>query len=172
MATAFTEADLERWRPLVKHVAGKLIALVPAADFDDLVQDGMIRVWRSPYDGRVPIASWVRHMAYYGMLDGLRAQWGSRRWREQPVSLSTPYEMDPDITLADTLVDPGPSPDERVETRRQLALLHSLPVRESAALIGNAAGISLLELAEVFGVTESRMSQLCTRGRKRLALAA
>jgi RNA polymerase sigma factor for flagellar operon FliA len=78
------------------------------------------------------------------------------------------------LTVADVLTDEDPLPDELVVMREDAARLHAaiarLPPREQFAIRATwFLGMTTDEIADVLGVTRSRVSQICSKAMERLA---
>lgn len=91
---------------------------------------------------------------------------------EQPLA-RTRGEADP-LTLGDIVVDAEPLPDELVEAREEAERLHAaidkLTSQEAFIIRATWFGdMTLQDVGEIFGVTQSRISQIRARALKDLA---
>lgn len=148
-------------------------------DQEDLIQAGCLagikaaRRWK-PEMG-YECEAWVSLAARTGIIDELRRAAGGRhataaKRRAVHVSIDAPLDGEADFTLADLL--PAPNRDEAAEVERvaalALVLMEGIPVREKLALKAYAALGSMAEAARYFGVSESRIFQLISKGGERL----
>jgi RNA polymerase sigma factor FliA len=95
-----------------------------------------------------------------------------------PASLATPLQGQPpfgeQLTVADVVPDEDPLPDELVVMREDAARLHAaiaqLPARQQFAIRATwFMGMTSEEVADVLGVTRSRVSQIRSKAMQSLA---
>jgi RNA polymerase sigma factor for flagellar operon FliA len=130
--------------------------LPPQVHADDLFAAGLVGAWRAleRYDGRMSFWAYFQKRIHYAMIDELRrTQWAPRR-TPQP-------EFDRTYPLHDAL-DPKPVNGQRIEAEDELhSRKRKLDAREKAVLLLHfREGMTLKQIAAVFGISESRMCQL------------
>ncbi len=136
------------------------------ADAEDLVQDTLLRAWRSidSFDGRYPRA-WLLTILRNAHINGHR--------RRRPVLLDDPdrtfeHHHDPDgdsVSAEDTVVDQ--LFDHRVE-----AAVRALPDKfREVLLLVDVNGLSYASAAAALGVPEGTVMSRLHRARKRVRVA-
>lgn len=150
-------------------------------DVEDLVQDGFVGLLQAvrrfdPTRG-VSFSDYADSRVRGAILDGLRSRrlgrWSPHRDRREAsfVSLESAARR-----IRGTLADDRPTPDRVLENRERsdlLALgLSELPPRERLVLsLHYAEKVNLKQIGARLGVTESRISQLCSQAARRLRRA-
>ena len=165
-----------RHLPLVRSVASQF--RVPAADVDDLCSAGTIGLIEAAdrYDGGrgVPFGAFAYQRIRGAIIDELRRACAPGRTlvREHdpyPVALDAPLTRSDEATLLDVTANPrSPDPSTCAELEELLAAIEALPAREREMLALNTAGHTVREIAEIYGCTSARASQLLSRARDRL----
>jgi RNA polymerase sigma-70 factor (ECF subfamily) len=157
-----------------------------AHDAEDLVQETMLRAWRSyaGFQGRASLRTWLYRIATSACLRALE----NRRRRPLPSGLSGPAEG-PDVTVGAAMPEVGwlqPMPDtmfgtdpasivaSRAGMRLALiAALQYLPARQRAVLIlRDVLGWRASEVAELLGISAAAVNSLSQRARAGLERAA
>jgi RNA polymerase sigma-70 factor (ECF subfamily) len=158
-----------------------------AHDAEDLVQETMLRAWRSyaGFEGRSSLRTWLYRIATSACLRALE----NRGRRPLPSGLGGPAE-DPDAAVGaaspevgwlqpmpDALfgtADPASIVDSRAGMRLALiAALQYLPARQRAVLIlREVLGWRASEVAELLGVSATAVNSLLQRARAGLEQAA
>jgi RNA polymerase sigma-70 factor, ECF subfamily len=147
-------------------------------DAEDLLQETLLRAWRSAdsYDaGRASLRTWLYRIATNACLNALE----SRRARPLPSGIGERFE-DPDAAFAPGLevpwlmplpADPAATAVERSRLRLALvAALQLLPARQRAALIlGEVLDVPAAEVADALGMTTAAVNSARQRARARLA---
>lgn len=77
-----------------------------------------------------------------------------------------------DVTWGDQIADPRADLDQARWKTEALALLEPLPARERKIMVQLALGETMQEIADREGVSESRISQIASRARQRIQVAA
>jgi RNA polymerase sigma factor for flagellar operon FliA len=86
-----------------------------------------------------------------------------------PLSLEAPIVEKGGLTLLDVTVDPfSPEPDTCAVLAELLEAFESLPRRERGMLGLHTGGLTVAEIAGIYGCSESRASQLLAQARFRL----
>lgn len=131
------------------------------AQMEDLAQAGVIRAWEAGATKDHDIAFAARA----GVIDEFRKLYG-RRPDKQAFNLGR-------VSLADVEYKLSSEDDYQVDAE---AVLSMLPKRERAIVVRRVQGYPMAEIGREFGVSESRISQLLDRSRRRIrharALAA
>jgi RNA polymerase sigma-70 factor (ECF subfamily) len=150
-------------------------------DAEDLVQEAMLRGWRS-YDGfrgEASVRTWLYRIATNAFLSG------KRRRRHLPSDLGPPATdvsldalLDEEVAwlepLPDALVAVDPDPERKVVAGESLRLaltaaLQRLPPRQrSALLLREALDYSAAEIGEVLGISGPAAKSLLQRARATL----
>lgn len=145
--------------PVLLRVAATMTGQV--ADAEDLVQDTLLRAWRSldGFDGRHPRA-WL--------LTILRHAEINRHRRRRPELL-----VDPDEPAERHLAAAEPSAEQVVLNRAfdavvEAALLELPAGMRQAVLLVDAAGLSYAETSAILGVPEGTVTSRLHRARKRI----
>ena len=146
------------------------LSLVRPADADDVAQEAFIRAFRNLDLLADPsrFGVWLRRITFGVAIDHVRAD-------RTPSTSIVPLEgaenpMDSGVGL----VDPGPSPLERVEhgevVSRVLAALERLPARYRVPLtLYHIDGLTHAKVARTLGVPETTVRSLVARARRKLA---
>lgn len=173
----------ERWLrehalPIVRSVAGAVARGGGwAADYDDLVQEGLLAVWREGVTDPKLVAVCARRR----MIDAQRRSYGrsgsvkhAGHWAER--SLDTRVGERGDLPLHDRV---GVDDDgfEWVEAEMMIALAERaresglLAPREREVLVRQSKGETLRAIGESWGVTEGRACQVSMAARRKVAAA-
>jgi RNA polymerase sigma factor (sigma-70 family) len=161
--------------PLIGRVARAFIRRMPAIEFDDAVQVLSIVAWRvllSP-DEVEDVDDAIVAFGYRRLIDEMRTgrhlgtltRSQMRIAGRPPFSLNTPISGEDDETeFIELLADPD-DPYAAIADESEIAdALNSLPERLHLVVwLRFFEGMKLAEIAELFEVTESRISQLVTR---------
>ena len=142
-------------RPRLHRYCARMVG--SAIDGEDVVQDALARAAAAlPGAGRIERPeSWLFRIAHNAALDALR------RRRRQPA-----VGADADL---DELPDAGAAADSRVTAAAGLATLLRLPVAQrSCVVLTDVLGHSLVEAAEILGVSVPSVKAALNRGRTRL----
>jgi len=155
---------------------------------DDLVQETLLKAWRgrSQFDGRGAPRGWLHAIATNACLNAIKARSSARRILEEPARPPTEgraaagpaaelswLEPYPDTELPD-LVDGGPGPEARYETREAVRLafvaaIQLLPPRQRAALLlCDVLGWSVIETAQLLGGSTASVNSALQRARATL----
>ncbi|MGQ0826531.1 MAG: RNA polymerase sigma factor [Actinomycetota bacterium] len=133
------------------------------ADAEDLVQDTMLRAFRSVerFDGRHPRA-WLLTIMRNAQVNRVR--------RRRPGLLDRPDEV---FDRSAAMADPAPGPEEQVMDRRFEAVVEdayaALPEKFRAVVdLVDIAGVSYEEAAAVLEILEGTVMSRLHRGRKRM----
>ena len=156
---------------LLQRIGGKTPVL---ADSDDLFSAGCVALVKAAdeHDGRSSFATFAWRCIWAAMIDELRRHGPIKRngeRRPKCLSFSAELRVSDDgapLTLADVVPAPGASVEEQVEAREALAEVYELPPLRREALLRRGIGESLQEIAESWGVTPGRVSQIITDYRK------
>jgi RNA polymerase sigma factor (sigma-70 family) len=149
-------------------------------DQEDLVADGYLGLAKAArrYDPSrgVPFTAFARHYVRGAIVDTIRAlvrrhHLGDGVYADVRGFSDLTPETDPG---AYDPPDPGPTPDEAIESRERLRALATLPERERIALIRTVVdGNTAADVAEELGVSPNRVYTLVhdgsARGRRRAA---
>jgi RNA polymerase sigma-70 factor, ECF subfamily len=153
------------------------------ADAEDLVQDTLLRAWRSraTYSGDAPLRHWLMRIATNACLNALDRQ-RPRRFPQLDIEAAT--EGAPLQALeAAHWITPAPDaqlfprPDSALELREQvslafLALLQRLtPKQRAALLLKDVVGWSSQEIAQALELTLSSVNSALHRARETMAAA-
>jgi RNA polymerase sigma factor (sigma-70 family) len=145
-------------------------------DQEDLVADGYLGLAKAArrYDPSrgVPFTAFARHYVRGAIVDTVRTlvrrhHLGDGVYADvQAFSDLTPPETG---AAAYDPPDPGPTPDEAIESRERLRALATLPERERIALIRTVVdGNTAAEVAEELGVSPKRVYTLVHDGSARV----
>lgn len=170
---------LARYRPdLLRHCYRMLGSF---SDAEELVQDVLLRAWRSreTYAGDAPVLHWLMRIATNACLNAV-ARGGPLRLPQidrQPARVGDPFEEleaahwitpAPDARLF-------PNPEQAVEARESvaiafIALLQRLPPKQRAALLlKDVVGWSTEEIASALALTVSSVESALHRARQTVA---
>jgi RNA polymerase sigma-70 factor (ECF subfamily) len=180
VSAEFTDGFEKHRAELLRHCYRMLGCF---ADAEGLVQDTLLRAWRSraTYSGEAPLRHWLMRIATNACLNALDRQ-RPRRWPQLDVeaaiegaplhALETAHWVTPapDARLF-------PRPDTALEQREQvslafLALLQRLPPKQRAALLlKDVVGWSSQEIAQTLELTPSSVNSALHRARETMAAA-
>jgi RNA polymerase sigma factor (sigma-70 family) len=160
---------------MVRRIARRLRWGTGVVEEDDLVSAGTIGLIEAAdrYDSNsaVPFVSFAYMRIRGAMIDeirGLRLAQPELAVPAPPLSLDTSVTED-GLSLRDVTPDPAaPEPATRAELAELLDAFALLPRREREMLGLYAGGHTLAEIAEAYGCSESRASQLIAQARWRL----
>jgi RNA polymerase sigma factor (sigma-70 family) len=145
------------------------LSLVRAADADDVAQEAFLRAFRNLDLLADParFGVWLRRITFGVAIDHVRA---NRANGASIVPLDDAENPDPVAGL----VDPGPSPLQRLEqaevVSRVLAALERLPARYRVPLtLYHIDGLTHAKVARTLGVPETTVRSLVARARRKLA---
>ena len=158
-----------RHLPLVRSIATRTWANLPRVEIDDLVSAGTVGLIEAVerYDQKrgVPFASYAYIRIRGAIIDEIRRVVVA----SEPLSLEAPIPADGSLTLMDVTIDPLASePQQAAELNDLFEAIRHLPRREREMLGRSAAGHTVAEIADFYGCSESRASQLLVRARFRL----
>ena len=173
------DAELGAFRPeLLRHCYRMLGSF---AEAEDLVQEVLLRAWRSraSYAGDAPLVHWLMRIATNACLTAL----SQRRRRElpqldhEPVDAGTPPQELPSSQWITPAPDARlfPSPAAVIETRESVAiafvaLLQRLPPKQRAVLLlKDVVGWSADEIATALDLTVSSVNSALHRARETIA---
>jgi len=180
LSAEFADGFEKHRADLLRHCYRMLGCL---ADAEDLVQDTLLRAWRSreTYSGDAPLPHWLMRIATNACLNVLDRQ-RPRRWPR--LDIEPAIEGAPLHALeAAHWVTPAPDallfprPDTALELREQvslafLALLQRLPPKQRAAfLLKDVVGWSSREIAQALELTLSSVHSALHRARETMAAA-
>ena len=145
-------------------------------DVDDLVSAGTIGLIEAVdrYDDRlgVPFLRFAYRRIWGAMIDELRRASAQRPLAAsgaEAVSLHAPVAPEQELMLIDVTVDPtSPAPEAHLRLGELLDALEALPSREREMLGLSATGHRVREIADLYGCSESRVSQMLVQARLRL----
>ncbi|MFH2202626.1 MAG: sigma-70 family RNA polymerase sigma factor [Elusimicrobiota bacterium] len=158
---------VERYTPYAYSVAFHLTGNQAAAG--DLVQNAMLRVLKSfhTYDPSYKVEQWLYRIIRNLFIDRLRQE---KRRKEDPLERGPEEER---RSYAETLVDPGPTPEDAMERRDQQEAVRNamktLPpeMRVAVALV-DLEGYAYDEAAKILEIPASTLGVRVFRGRKLL----
>jgi len=169
-ATSANEAFGELVRRYQRMVYALALSLVRPADADDVAQEAFLRAFRNLDLLADParFGVWLRRITFGVAIDHVRAD------RTNGASI---VPLDDAAGSADPvagLVDPGPSPLQRLEHRevvsRVLSALERLPARYRVPLtLYHIDGLTHAKVARTLGVPEATVRSLVARARRKLA---
>jgi RNA polymerase sigma-70 factor (ECF subfamily) len=153
-------------------------------DAEDVLQETLLAAWRGldRFEGRASVRSWLYRIATNRCLNALR----DARRRPQaakrfdfplppPTRGAEPSRLEPyPDALLEGVVDTGPTPDIRYETKETVQLafieaLQRLPPRERAALVlRDVLGFPAREAAAMLGASEDSVKSALKRARARI----
>ncbi len=154
------EGSAGEYEALLKEAAALLRGFFGArlspADAEDAVQETLLSLHsaRATWDPARPFAPWLYAIARYRLADALRRR-ARRALREEPGEL-------------DASAAPAPDESSRAETRAVLSgALARLPERQREIIeLLKLQGLSVGEVAERFGMSESAVKVAAHRGYK------
>jgi len=157
--------------PIVKQVARSLARGVWANDLDDLVQEGLLAVWREGVTDRGLVAVCSRRR----MIDAQRRTYGragTRAYIEhgRRLSLDAPVTDDGTMTFANyaaMMEEEGFADVEAAAMMPEVSRM--LEPREAEVLQRQARGELLREIGASWGLTEARVCQISMKARKTVA---
>jgi RNA polymerase sigma-70 factor, ECF subfamily len=181
MSGEFTDGFEKHRAELLRHCY-RMIGCF--ADAEDLVQDTLLRAWRSraTYSGDAPLRHWLMRIATNACLNALDRQ-RPRRFPQLDIEAAidgAPFhameEASHWVTAApDALL--FPQPDTALELREHvslafLALLQRLPPKQRGAfLLKDVVGWSSQQIAQALGLTLSSVNSALHRARETMAAA-
>ncbi len=165
--------------PLVEEVVGlfdqlrdRLLRYVislglPVQDGEDIVQEVFLALFRHLQQGksRSNLRAWTFQVAHNQALKR-RTQ---ARADAQPLA-------DEEVSLADLVLDPSPSPEDRIaaiqKRRRILGVVGALPEQDRRCLFLRAEGLRYREIAQVLEISLGAVALSLQRSLSRLTRAA
>ena len=146
------------------RMRGKLLRYLlgfglPDHDCEEIVQETFLALFQHLQRGRSRrnFPAWLFRVAHNL---GLRKRMRTRRTEE----------------IDDSVIDPAPSPEDRVATsqtqRRLLAVLHALPEQDRRCLSLRAEGLRYREIAEILDISLGGVSLALRRSLARMSRAA
>ena len=163
--------------PLVRSVAYSLWRRAGCVEIDDLVSAGTIGLIEAAerYDSKrgASFATFAYRRIRGAIIDEMRrcgTETMSRRDADtELLSLSAPLSDARDLTLIDVTVNWScPEPDAHALLGELLGAIRGLPDREREMLRLSVTGHTAVEIAELHGCSESRVSQILVQARLRL----
>ncbi len=175
--TSHLETRIQRLRPVLVTLAEALIspALRVELDASDLVQQTLMEAHQQSHilaafdDG--PFFGWLQKALRHNLLDAVKHLNTQKNDAARRVRVSD--IEDSFIRLEELLVSDETSPSESLQRNEQtaqlLAAIQELPGNQKEAIIlKHLRGLSLQQVAEELGLSESATAGLLHRGRKRL----
>jgi len=165
---------------LVRYVASRLCPPSSPVEVDDLISAGTIGLIEAAdrYDPKrgVPFASFAYSRIKGAVIDELARLGvpgaGRSATPDATLSLEAPFGHQPDATLMDVTVDPSVSePQRSAELSELLAAIRNLPDRYREMLGLSLAGHSGTYIADLYGCSQTRVSQILVDARFQLELA-
>lgn len=140
-------------------------------DAEDALQDGLLSAFRNlrRFEGRSQFSTWLTRIVINAALMRLRSQ------RAHPAtSLDQEDSEQRDLTLAGTIPDHRPSPEETYAQKESFELFQTKleglpPALRSAVWLRDVEGLSTEEAAEVLGLSEGTLKSQLHRARGKLA---
>jgi RNA polymerase sigma factor (sigma-70 family) len=168
--TAEQTALVEDYLPMVKGIARQLCQKLHFFDFEELVSEGYVGLCQAAIRYDFENAAHFRTFAYYrvygAMVDYTRRQRrGIQRSKEQDkftmVSFETPITES--LTVEDTLVA------EEIFSYDYFSVFSCLSERDAVIMFRYVfLNDRQQEIADDYGITESRINQIIARARKRM----
>jgi len=160
----------------VRYVASRLCPPASPQEVDDLISAGTIGLIEAAdrYDPKrgVPFASFAYRRIKGAVIDELsRAGVSAGRSAATDVTLSleAPFSHQPDASLMDVTIDPSVSePQRSAELSELLAAIRDLPDRHRGMLGLSLAGHSGSDIADLYGCSQTLVSQILIDARFRL----
>jgi RNA polymerase sigma-70 factor (ECF subfamily) len=141
------------------------------ADREDLLQDVFIRAFRSlkKFRGRGSFEGWMRKIAVRTCIDWLRVKLRRREISESELTQEENHWLQRRFSGGE-----GDSPDDEMEKNMARDILYraldELTVEDRTAIVlFEIEGLSVAEVSEITGWSESNVKVRCHRARKRLA---
>jgi RNA polymerase sigma-70 factor (ECF subfamily) len=165
-----TDESLEAHRARLRAHCYRLTGNV--ADADDLVQETLVRAWRSRdrFEGRSAIQTWLYRIATNIYLDQRKSAVRRTTPAGDPLEWSTelgPYPQDPGVDPAsDALAR------ETVELALIAALMHLPPRQRAVFVLSEISGWTPAEIGESLALTRTAVNSLLQRGRQTLRTKA
>jgi RNA polymerase sigma factor (sigma-70 family) len=168
-----------RHLPLVRYVASRLCPPASAIEVDDLISAGTIGLIEAAdrYDPKrgVPFGSFAYSRIKGAVIDELSRLGvqgaGRSATPDATLSLEAPFHHRPDATLMDVTVDPSvPEPQSSAELSELLAAIRDLPDRYREMLGLSLAGHSGTDIADLYGCSQTLVSQILVDARFQLEL--
>jgi len=132
---------------------------LPTQDCEEIVQEAFLALFQHLVRGRPRhnLRGWLFRVAHNLAL--------RKRQRTRPTE-----------AIADSVIDPGPNPEDQFATsqtqNRLLAVLHALPEQDQRCLSLRAEGLRYREIAEVLDMSLGAVSLALTRSLARIARVA
>ena len=164
------DAFAELVRRYQRMVYALTLSLVRPADVDDVAQEAFLRAFRNLDLLADPsrFGVWLRRITFGVAIDHVRAD------RTHGTAVVPLEDVEHSTDAAVGLMDPGPSPLERLEhgevVSRVLAALERLPARYRVPLtLYHIDGLTHAKVARTLGVPEPTVRSLVARARRKLA---
>jgi RNA polymerase sigma-70 factor, ECF subfamily len=140
-------------------------------DAEDAMQDGLLaatRNWKS-FEGRAQFSTWLTRIIVNAALDRRR-----RLRKHVPASIDQQTPDEVEISLAATITDPRPNPEEAYARDERLTMLKQrleklLVSQRSALRLRDIEGMTIQEAAEALHVSEGTLKSRLYRGRLQLS---
>jgi RNA polymerase sigma-70 factor (ECF subfamily) len=173
---AARRGDIEAFGRIVAHLRPKMARIVARyarreADREDLLQDVFIRAFRSlkKYRGTGSFEGWMRKVAVRTSIDWLRAKMRRREVVES--ELTTEEQSWLQSRASDSS---GTSPEREAERNMARGILYKAldelsPDDRTAIVLFEIEGLSVAEISNATGWSESNVKVKCHRAKKRLA---
>lgn len=142
-----------------------------AADAEDAVQDALLSAYKhlNQFRGQAQMSTWVTTIVANSARMQLR-----RRPRAIHLGLDEPIRDDQDYSLAESLADSAPNPEDQYQKSELRSRLMQLVEQLSPRLrttfqLRELDGLTTSEAARVLGVAEGTVKAQLTRARTKLA---
>lgn len=138
--------ELSKLRPRLVGIARKYLA--DADEAEDAVQDAMLRIWQMKEQLRLPIDSFAFILV-------------------RNISVSMLRHKRDTVPIENLAVEMPENEEQRQRMEELMTLMNSLPDRQQMILrLRHMEGMTIGEMAELFGTTENAMSKALSRARQ------
>jgi len=158
---------LVSYMPYLNRVALRILGT--PQDAEEALQDGLVQAVQHfrEFEGRSQFSTWLTRI----VINAALMKWRRSR-RDVLTSIDQKLGLD-DLSLADTIADPGPNPEEMYAREERLEILkmklRSLPTAYGTALwLRYVQGMSTKEAAEAMGVPQGSLKSHLHRAWKSL----
>lgn len=162
------EALLARRLPYFHRIAYRFLG--NASDAEDAVQDALLTAYRhlDQFRGESQLSTWLSSIVFNSARMQLR-----RRPRHINVSLDEPIREERESSLAEQLASDEPTPEascRRSEMRRDFAaaVTRLSPSLRTTLQLRDVEGFSIMETAEILGVSPGTVKAQLFRARARM----